>query len=239
MSNFVPWMVTCASCGLAQEAEVADSIHASSRPDMRRSILEGSFHRFLCAQCGVFTTIERVLAYTDFERSHWFVVVPRDEFRLAREWVDFEARSFEATMVKGCPPWVAAELAPRMVRRVVFGLASLREKLFAFDQGIDDRVLEILKWDVRLTYGLPFDVDSELFLDSVDADFWTFTFRGGPTQPGLAGRVKVPAGRYLQLASADDLRTRWPEFFQNSAVDQRVMLNEIRLQTALNEATAS
>lgn len=224
MSTLVPWTVTCAACGLSQEAEVADSVHVSGRPDLRDAILEGSFHRFMCARCGVFTTIERVLAYTDFDRWHWFVVVPRDEVRAAPHWVDFERSAFDATMVTGCPPWVASEWGPRMIRRVVFGLASLREKLIAFDQGIDDRVLEILKWDIHMSYGLPLEVERELVLVGIEPDAWTFAYRGGAASRGAEGTLVVSPNRYVELAAADDLRARWPELFTSSVVDQRAML---------------
>jgi hypothetical protein len=157
VSTFRPAKVRC-RCGGAYSVEVAEGLHVSLRPDLRQAILEGAFHRFTCPSCEAVSLVEDVLAYTDFPRRQWFTVVPRSALPRRRAWIELADTSFRQTMVERAAP-VATTWAPEMTRRLIFGLASLREKLFLFDAGLDDRVVEQLKLQLIVTRGLGFAED--------------------------------------------------------------------------------
>src|SRR5690606_27679577 len=122
----------------------------SLRPEVRQAILDGTFHRFVCPSCGRRNTVEKLLAYTDFPRRQWFTVVPRAALTRRSEWLRLAEDSFRATMVEHAAP-IVKTWAPDMTRRVIFGLASLREKLVAFEAGLDDRWLELVKLELIYT----------------------------------------------------------------------------------------
>lgn len=198
MSTFIDGWVACATCAHRFPAEVAEAVHAATRPELRDAIIEGEFHRFMCPLCGGSTTIEKLFAYTDFDRSHWFVVVPGAELPFVGEWEAFAERTFEATMVKQCAPWVRDVVGPRMVRRVVFGLASLREKLLSFAAGLDDRALEVMKLGVLRRGGVLPVVEEHLHLVGLGGDvlFLCHARAGGSVS------FSVPMSWYVEAEAA-------------------------------------
>jgi len=84
------------------------------------------------------------MLYTDFNRLHWIGVYPRWE-NPYRYDIDSELETaFRATMLERCAP-IVRSWAPRFKKRLVFGLPWLREKLLAWENNLDDRLLEAFK----------------------------------------------------------------------------------------------
>lgn len=227
MSTFIHAKVACSACEHVYDGDIAESLHISTRPDIRADILAGRFHRFECPACGAWTTIEKLLAYTDFERQHWFTVVPTVELPFLSQWREFAATSFRLTMLERCPSLVRDEMAPRMRRRLIFGLASLRDKLIALDAGLDDRVLEILKLELLRERGVRPDLRLACHLVAVSSDALDLEL----AQPGAppAGepvieRITVARSDYERLAANEtELAGRWPELWDDIAVDWRAL----------------
>jgi hypothetical protein len=120
------------------EANVADSVNIDRTPRVREQILAGEFHRIPDRETGGRISVEKTFFYTDFSRGQFFLVLPRWDRHKWQE-ATFELRG----MLRHLPE----SLAPKDRRsvRVVFGLAELREKLLAFDAGIDDGLVEAVK----------------------------------------------------------------------------------------------
>jgi hypothetical protein len=162
--------------------------------------------------------VEKRLAYTDFPRKQWFTVFPRIDLRHRDELVELARRSFQATMVDR-----AAELvrswAPEMIQRVVFGLASLREKLIVFDAGLDDRTIECLKLQMYQQAELVLHPDTYLHVTAVEEDEIIMEY--GP--PGERPTVlPVPRELYGQLdLQRDELQDRVPWLYDDIVVDHR------------------
>jgi hypothetical protein len=57
-------------------------------------------------------------------------------------------------MVDHAPP-IVREMADGFAIRTVFGLPALAEKILAWDQGLDDRLIELLKLDLYRSEGGP------------------------------------------------------------------------------------
>jgi hypothetical protein len=143
MSTFVPSTIAC-RCGKRYDVEVANGLHISLRPDLRQKILDGTFHRFFCPACGMTTMIDAMMAFTDFPRRQWFTIAPSHGLPWRRTWLELARASFQATMVDNAPEMVVG-WGREMTRRLMFGLAALREKLIIADAGLDDRVVELMK----------------------------------------------------------------------------------------------
>lgn len=227
MSTFVHAKVACAACAHVHDADVAESLHISTRPDVRDDILAGRFHRFRCPACAAWTTIEKLLAYTDFARHHWFTVVPTVELPFLAQWREFAESSFRATMIERGPVMVRDEMAPRMLRRLVFGLASLREKLVTLDNGLDDRVLEVLKLELLRERGVYPDPRLACHLIEVSSDTLVFELAqpgAPPVSAPVIDRLSVARADYDALAAGDaELAGRWPELWGDIAVDWRAL----------------
>lgn len=218
MSTFSPGALRCA-CGHERSVELADSLHVSARPDLRASILAGEFHRFACPQCGRFSTVEKLFAYTDFPRRQWFTVVPPVNLTHRSEWVAYAERSFKAVFIERAAP-IVHTWAPMFTRRVIFGLASLREKLVAFDAELDDRRLEQLKVDLIEQGHVIYLPDGYYHLAAVRGAELVFEW----AVPGDSGTQELVVSRseYDALDESPD-RTRATQLLTGPVVDLRTL----------------
>ncbi len=144
MSTFVDTVVECPSCSVEQRVTVAESLNGPRVPDIVEAILAGRFQSFVCNACYSEYVVDRPLVYIDFDAGHWIHMFPRADEPEWEALADEADRAFRNTMVEWAPPMVKS-WGERMVRRTVFGLAALREKLTLMRAGLDDVAVEVLK----------------------------------------------------------------------------------------------
>jgi hypothetical protein len=134
----------CPFCGAEAEREIANSVAAVRRPDLRAAILDGSFQKIVCDSCGKTFRINPTLTYMDTQRGTWILTLPCNQRPL---WDSFESGAlsiFNDSFGTSAPP-AARGLGSRLRARVTFGWSGLREKLLCEEFGIDDTTLELLK----------------------------------------------------------------------------------------------
>lgn len=221
MSTFEPARIRC-RCGTEQDVQLANGLHISARPDIRQQILDGTFHRFACPACGKSIQIEKLLAYTDFPKQQWFTVVPDDELPWRGERVAFAKEVFDRNMVKRAAPMIQ-EIAPHMTQRVIFGLASLRDKIVSFDAGLDDRLVEALKLQLLRDLGLAFAPGTYFYLAEVTGNDLVFEY--APADSGETKQLTIPRAMLDELAhERPQLEAAMPELWNDIVVDYRVIL---------------
>ncbi|HLL22122.1 MAG TPA: CpXC domain-containing protein [Kofleriaceae bacterium] len=220
MSTFVPSTIVC-RCGEHYVADVANGLHISLRPDVRQQILDGTFHRFHCPNCGVTTQVESLLSFTDFPKRQWFTIAPTTGLPWRRQYLEIAEQGFESTIVRNAPEFVV-EWGREMTRRLMFGLASLREKLVTLDAGLDDRVIELLKIqllrDLRGTFS-PNDYfhlvevrDDELRFEKLHPD-------------GIVRVLPISRALYVDLAAHPEIENMIGQAFPDGLVfDFRAIL---------------
>jgi hypothetical protein len=144
MSLFRSETLDCPRCDTPVAFEVADSINADRRPDLRDAILEGSFQKGTCPSCGVAFRVSPDLSYLDVGRGQWVLALP---YELRPRWAEVEqhARDLFARGFGPAAPVSARLISERVSVRVVFGWSGLSEKLLCAEHGLDDAVLESLK----------------------------------------------------------------------------------------------
>jgi hypothetical protein len=167
MSTTVPCDVTCGACGRAQSVLIADSANVQRWPAWREQVLAATFMRFRCAGCGDTIVVEHDLLYVDLERHLFVGVFPRPRRAAADACARLIEDTFRTTFLEEAPAPVRLG-APVIRRRVVFGYDELRDKVVAFDAGLDDRIVEAVKLTVILDAGWQ---DTPLHLHAVD-DAW-------------------------------------------------------------------
>ncbi|GMV41532.1 MAG: hypothetical protein AMXMBFR64_32480 [Myxococcales bacterium] len=214
MSTWATRMVRC-PCGHELSAQVADGLHVSRLPEVRARILDGTFHRAACPACGELRTIEKKLLYTDFARFHWVGVCPQE---WTASWSVLEREllaEFERVVVRAAPPMIQA-LAPRFVVRLVFGYDQLAEKLHAWDAGLDDRAVELVKLRVLARHpGLMRPGMAVRLLPGAERFELEVRVRG------TSDIQRVGCGRQLYdrvVARLDEYRERTPELFEGAFV---------------------
>jgi CpXC protein len=216
----VPATIAC-RCGARYSAEVAAGLHVPLRPDLRRQILDGTFHRCFCPGCGMTTLIDDFVVLTDFARRQWLTVAPSTGLPWRERWLAVARDSFEAAMVQGAPA-IVASWAPEMTRRLVFGLVALREQLIAAEAGLDDRAVELLK--VQLVRDLRDRLSAADYFHLAAVTPVELRFER-THQDGLIRGFSVPRAVYEALAG-DPALPRLSElaFPDGLAIDHRAML---------------
>ena len=125
------------SNGKISVAQLVDCVNVNRTPQVREQILLGTFHRVRDPDNPEkWITVEKPFGYMDVNRRQFYLVRPRNErhnFRSANRQL--------MRMVSVLP--AAYREGARF--RLVFGLAELREKLFAHDADLYDRHLELIK----------------------------------------------------------------------------------------------
>lgn len=199
--------VTCV-CGAPVEVTLADSINAVRHPHLRAMVLERRLHRFECGTCGRILAFDKPLSYVDVERRQFLHVAPRAELHRAAELVEL-TRSLYARAFSVGPEAMQAEGSGYFVR-LCFGYEELREKLLAFDHGLNDLVLEVLKCELLAAEpSLLASGVLTLFLEAVRDD-GSLELRPERLSP-TAEATGAPASITVQRAFYDHLAARYPE----------------------------
>ncbi len=203
MSIFLRVTATCTKCGKAAEAELAASVNADRRQDLRDAILDGSFQSVICGGCGAAIRLPAHLTYIDINRGQWILVEDTDRLE---QWYVAEADAsalYDQAFGRLAPP-LQRQIGAEIDARLVFGWTALREKLIAKQAGLDDGILELLKISVlRNVPAPPLNDRTELRLIDVaeDGDL-LLRWVNGMTEEGI---VDLPLKRDLYDTLAANL----------------------------------
>jgi hypothetical protein len=143
MSKINPTVVFCPHCGAKQRARLFDSLNADRVPAQVELVLDGTFERVDCAQCGHQYRPEHPMLYAHFTARLWIVMHPRaDRPRFATI-----ERGVELVMAEqlGAAPPIVASGTSGVRPRLVFGQHMLTEAVRVARAGIDPAMLECAK----------------------------------------------------------------------------------------------
>lgn len=213
MSIFLTVHATCGNCGAESDVQLAASVNADRRPDLRQAILDGTFQAVTCPGCGSAIRLPAHLSYLDIGRGQWILV---DGAERIEDWSTAEDEAlalFGDTYGAGAPP-PARELGAGLRPRLVFGWPALREKLVCDELGLDDATLELLKIAIiRDVAGPPFGDDTELRLLSGTDEVLSFAWVVAASEAELA-TLEVPRRLYdgitADAAAWSALRDEFP-----------------------------
>ncbi|MCB9541704.1 MAG: CpXC domain-containing protein [bacterium] len=222
MSTFLPASIACPRCGEAFQSEIAISVHAERMPELRHALLDDRFQQFTCPSCLFPVRVEPSLLYTDFGRDLWVVALRRDGIRHRGALAASVQAQFDRHMRENCAPMVRA-WADDFTVRLVFGTEALREKLVLFDAGLDDRLVEALKWDLARRESL-LAPDALFVVRAVDDATVHLLHRSSPDE--ARGTVLAVPRALLDAYAAE--REQWaaalPSIFDGIVVDWRAPL---------------
>lgn len=115
-------------CEYNVEIDVPDEVDLSTRPSIRDEIVAGNFLSALCPNCGKLLKPEFAVRIIDSSRNMEILLVPeleRSAFLLGKSQY---------------------RLRDAVSGRVAIGYPELVEKLLVFEAGLDDRVVELIKF---------------------------------------------------------------------------------------------
>lgn len=193
--------VSCPACGHDFEMQAAESVNADRRPDLRDSILDGSFQVQACPCCTKAFRLDPKFNFLDVGRGHWISSQPLEQLR---DWAALEdvASTIFAKAYGADAPASARQIGDKLSARLTFGWPAFREKLIIRDHGLDDLTLELTKLAlIQGVGGAPLKPGLEFRLEAVEGDDWLMGWVDGQT-----GRehdvMQVPRAVYDSVVAA-------------------------------------
>jgi hypothetical protein len=127
--------VSCPGCGQEQEFAVCQTLNATLDPELREQLLSGRLTGFTCRSCGRQADVIYPMLYHDMTRRFMAWLVPGDQ-----QPEPLDAATFGET---------GDEIGRSYTYRLVRTHNQLVEKIKVFEDGLDDRLLEMLKTFLR------------------------------------------------------------------------------------------
>jgi hypothetical protein len=228
MSIFNPASAPCPVCKTEVKFPLVASVNADRRPDLRQQILDGSFQRERCPNCGSQFRTPPQLTYVDVGRHQWILVLPVAKLAAWTELERQASAAFERAYGEGAP-LAAQEIGRGLSARIVFGWAALREKIFAADRGLDDVTLELLKIAVlRSVAGSSLSDLNELRLQEVEGESLVLAWIVAANEEVLT-TLPVPKSVYDDII-ADP--TAWHDLRETLSASRFVDYNRLLVGTS-------
>ncbi len=142
MSASKTYSIRCPQCGHEQKVELYDSINVTQQPELKTALFENRLNRVLCQSCEASFRIDKPLLYHDPDRNiliHWMpdTAVSREEIL---DEFDRSMEELRAALPEDIEP-------PRV--RLVFTRAELVELVFIIVAGMEERVVEYIKYTIH------------------------------------------------------------------------------------------
>lgn len=125
--------ISCPRCGKTGSFTVWHSINTELDPEMRDAVRDGAAFIYECRKCGHRTPV-----------NYGFLYHQRED-RMMLHYCTDENSVTECLRIYGSNGKMQELELGDYLTRIVRSLNELREKLFIFDAGLDDRVIELMK----------------------------------------------------------------------------------------------
>ena len=203
MSQFTSTTLPCPGCGAGVPFDAVFSVNADRSPALRASILDESFQRSTCPDCGTAFRLEPDFNYVDHGRALWIAAKPLHRLPHWQEEEAHALRLYERVYGAGGSPFMR-NIGKTLRRRLTFGWAAVREKLLADEHAIDDAALEVCKSVVlRNSASAPVGLGAELRLLRVtDADLVLAWMRS--QDESTAQTLKAARALYDQIVADEE-----------------------------------
>lgn len=141
--------ITCPSCGGIFAFDAWTLVNARQNPEVVPKIIDGSICEFTCPSCGYSAHLFHPCLYVDPDKKVCIYLVIDEDMALRAEamFTDLDNK-----------------IAATSLCRIVLDRYAFAEKVLTFQEGLDDRALELLKFGIRgslKAQGLA-DVDDEV-----------------------------------------------------------------------------
>jgi hypothetical protein len=139
MSQQTAHSIRCPKCGREQTVTLYDAINVKESPELRARLMENTLNTVTCAGCGFGFRIDKNLVYSDPARKlliFWVPVAERDYARGEEQFVSL-LRELSGLL----PDDVSAPAV-----HLVFSRVELIERIFLIEAGLDERIVEYIKY---------------------------------------------------------------------------------------------
>ena len=139
MSKVTEYPIRCPRCMAEASANLVDMVDAQANPELREQVLSNLLNQVTCEACDFTYRVDKQLIYSDPEREFVIVLMPSPETdTLAGEALFQDA-------MRRCRELVPDEVdGPRV--HLVLSRVELVELIFILEAGLDERILEYIKY---------------------------------------------------------------------------------------------
>lgn len=139
MSEQRTYPIRCPKCGQSLDAALYESVNVKTDPALKEQLMMNRLNAVTCGQCGLSFRVDKALLYQDPDRQlliYW-LPVPEDQIE------DGEARFAD---------WLAemSRILPEGIHgpsvHLVFNRTELVERIFLKEAGLDERLVEYIKY---------------------------------------------------------------------------------------------
>ncbi len=124
-------VVVCPVCEHEQTITICPSVNVTTDPEMREKVLSGELSEFTCDKCGFAGYAGYPFVYEDKETNGGFLI-----------YLEPDCEDREVGIEGDIADQVIYHERPM---RLVPDMNSLKDKIFIFEAGLDDRVIELFK----------------------------------------------------------------------------------------------
>lgn len=159
MSSKTTVEVTCPACGAKHKVSIWKSINTTLDPEMKQAVRDRSAFLFTCPSCGYQTHLSYGFLYHQMEDG--ILIHLANSEKNAEE-------IYKMIKDKDAVGFFSFADQDYLIR-IVMSDKQFREKLFIFDAGLDDRIIELYKIFVLAM----FQKESEEVFDKIGLYFYT------------------------------------------------------------------
>lgn len=134
--------ITCPSCGTPQDVTLYDAINVDTEPHLKDALMHNQLNRVQCADCGLDFRVDLPMLYTDPKHNmliHW---IPENDETPREAILEEFDRSMEE-MNSMMPEDIEIPSV-----RLVLSRVELVELIFMIEAGLNQRVVEYVKYSI-------------------------------------------------------------------------------------------
>jgi len=143
MSLAKTYSIRCPQCDHTQDVELYDSINVAQEPELKTALLENRLNRVQCESCDASFRVDKPVLYHDADRNiliHWMPDTSCSRDEILDEFDDAMEELRSALPEDTEPPRV----------RLVFTRVELVELMFIIEAGMEERVVEHIKYTIHM-----------------------------------------------------------------------------------------
>lgn len=210
------YTIRCPQCQHEQDVRLSDKLDANARPDLKERLMDNTFNRIECEDCGFSFRADMPVLYTDLKKGiiiHW---IPLHSQPLEVIQKEFEASQDEMRrqLPKGTP-------IPRL--QLVLTRVELVERIFLLEQDLDERLIEYVKYLIYQNNAERVPAkDKNLLFNAQKSDDHNFCFVVQDINTASFDEVLTyPRSQYQKLknqfmADDDELTELFPGAYKNA-----------------------
>lgn len=131
--------IRCPQCGHEQTVELFDAVNVKEDPSLRARLMENKLNAVTCPGCSFSFRVDKNLVYSDPERKLLIFWVPTAEADYARGEEQF------VSMLRELSGLLPDDMHAPSVH-LVFSRVELVERIFLAEAGLDERLIEYIKY---------------------------------------------------------------------------------------------